>query len=316
LKARRWRWVLWGVLVSLLLAVFGWAPYYLAGLATLRRFTFHDKENAGVDPQALGLAYEASAFKSLDGTELAGWWVPATEPRGTVVLVHGLNRSRIEMVRKTPFLHERGWNALLFDLRHHGASGGSATTFGYKEHEDVLAAAAEARRRAPGPLVLWGVSLGAASAVMAAAQDPQVAGVVCDSTYRSLPDTVRHHLALLRARRSWLKVLPPWPLAEELLFWMGRRGGFDARAVDVVAAAARLGGRPALFVANSEDPRMPMEIAFDLRKAAGEKAEVLVVPGKSHGGAWRDGRAAYSEAVAGLLDAVQAGAAGARVAAR
>ena len=43
--------------------------------------------------------------------------VPAPGARGTVVLVHGLNRSRIENARKLPFLHAQGWNALLFDLR-------------------------------------------------------------------------------------------------------------------------------------------------------------------------------------------------------
>jgi hypothetical protein len=218
-----------------------------------------------------------------------------------------LNRSRIEMARKMPFLHEHGWNALLFDLRHHGESGGDATTFGFKEKEDVRAAVAEARRRSPEPVVLWGVSLGGASVVMAAAEDPSVAGVVCDSSYRDLPDTVRHHLRRVRSWRWWLRIVPPWPLSDEALFWIGRRGGFDPAAVDVRAAAARLNGRPALFVANSEDWRMPKEIAFELQKAAGGKAEVLVVPGKSHGGAWRDGTAAYSAAVAALLEAVQAG---------
>jgi hypothetical protein len=143
---------------------------------------------------------------------------------------------------------------------------------------------------------------------MAAADDPSVAGVVCDSSYRDLRDTVRHHVALFRTFRWWLRIVPPWPLTDQVLFWIGRRGGFDPAAVDVRAAAARLNGRPALFVANSQDRRMPMEIAFDLQKAAGGKAEVLVVPGKSHGGAWRDGTAAYSTAVAGLLEAVRAGA--------
>ena len=38
---------------------------------------------------------------------------------------------------------------------------------------------------------------------------------------------------------------------------------------------------------------MPQQIAFDLSKAAGDRAQVLVVPGNSHGGAWRDGTAAY-----------------------
>ena len=151
--------------------------------------------------------------------------------------------------------------------------------------------------------------------VFAAAEDPQVAGVICDSSYRSLEDTVRHHLQLFRGFRWWLRLVPSWPVADLTVFWMGRRGGFDPAAVDVRAAAQRLGGRPALFVANSEDRRMPKEIAFDLQAAVGPGAEVLIVPGKSHGGAWRDGTAAYEAAAAALLDAAGPGAA-TRLAAR
>ena len=177
-----------------------------------------------------------------------------------------------------------------------------------KEKEDVEAAVRLARERSPGPVVVWGVSLGAASVVFAAAEDPDVAGVICDSSYRSLDDTVRHHLQLFRGFRWWLRIVPNWPVADLTVFWMGRRGGFDPAAVDVRAAAARLTGRPALFVANSDDRRMPKEIAFDLQAAAGPGAEVLIVPGKSHGGAWRDGTAAYEAAAAALLERPRRGA--------
>jgi hypothetical protein len=218
-------------------------------------------------------------------------------------MVHGLNRSRIEMVRRAPFVHRAGWNALLFDLRHHGASGGQATTFGALEREDVKAAVRFARERSPGPVVAWGVSLGGASVVFAAAEDAGVAGVICDSSFRSLDDTVRHHVQLFRGFRWWMRLVPAWPVADLAVFWMGRRGGFDPAAADVQAAAARLAGRPALFVANSDDRRMPKEIAFDLKAAAGPDAEVLIVPGQSHGGAWRDGQAAYEAAAAAVLEA-------------
>jgi pimeloyl-ACP methyl ester carboxylesterase len=297
------------------LFAFGWAPYYLAGIATTRRFQFPDRRNGGLTPKDFHLAYDDVSFTSADDTKLEGWWVPAASPKGTVVMVHGLNRSRIEMVRRVPFLHDAGWNALLFDLRHHGASGGEATTFGAKEKTDVEAAARVARERSPGPVVLWGVSLGGASVVLAAAEDPAVAGVICDSSYRSLSDTVHHHLQLFRHFRWWLRLVPSWPVAELTTFWMGERGGFDPGTVDVQAAAARLAGRPALFVANSEDVRMPKEIAFDLQHAVGPGAEVLIVPGESHGGAWRDGTAAYEAAATRLLAEASHGAP-ARVATR
>ena len=303
------------VVVAFALFAFGWAPYYLAGIATTRRFQFPDRENGGLTPASFQLAYEDVSFASSDGTKLQGWWVPTPAPKGTVVMVHGLNRSRIEMVRRVPFVHAAGWNALLFDLRHHGASAGDRTTFGAKEKGDVEAAARLARERSPGPVVLWGVSLGGASVVLAAAEDPAVAGVICDSSYRSLGDTVRHHLQLFRHWRWWLQIVPRWPVADLTIFWIGRRGGFDPGIVNVQAAAAGLAGRPALFVANSEDVRMPKEIAFDLQAAVGPGAEVLIVPGKSHGGAWRDGTAAYEAAAATLLDAASQQAA-TRVAAR
>jgi pimeloyl-ACP methyl ester carboxylesterase len=282
----------------------GWVPYWLAGIATTRRFQFPDRENAGLTPASFDLAFEEIALRSGDGTEIKGWWVPAAaSPHGSVVMVHGLNRARIEMVKRVPFVHASGWNAILIDLRHHGESGGSATTFGVKEKEDVEAAARFARERSPGPVVLWGVSLGGASVMLAAADDPEVRGVICDSSYRSLADTVRHHLQLFRGFRWWLRPVPTWPTANLALFWMGRRGGFDPAQADVLAAAARLKGRPALFVANSDDRRMPKEIAFDLKAAVGDTASVLIVPGHSHGGAWRDGTAAYEAAAHTLLEA-------------
>jgi pimeloyl-ACP methyl ester carboxylesterase len=288
---------------GLLIFVVGFVPYWLAGLATTRRFQFPDKENANLTPASFELPYGDVAFRAADGTELKAWWVPAASSRGTVVMVHGLNRSRIEMVKRVPFVHLAGWNALLLDLRHHGESGGDATTFGVKEKDDVEAAARFARERAPGPLVLWGVSLGGASVVLAAADDPEVKGVICDSSFRSLYDTVRHHLRLFRGFRWWLRLVPSWPVADLAIYWIGRRGGFDPAESNVEAAAARLRGRPVLFVANSDDRRMPKEIAFDLKAAAGPEAEVLVVPGKSHGGAWRDGTAAYEAAAAVVLQA-------------
>jgi uncharacterized protein len=291
------------VAAGLVLFVFGWAPWWLAGLFTIRKFRYNDRANKDLTPASFSLPFEDVTFNAPDGVALKGWWVPAPGAHGTVILVHGLNRSRLEMVRKVPFVHKQGWNALLFDLRHHGDSGGEVSSFGFFEKQDVHAAVALARSRSPGPVVLWGISLGAASATLAAAEDPQIAGLVCDSTYRSLRDTAAHHLGLFRQFRWWLRIVPTWPVSDEAVFWAGRRGGFDPDAIDIRAAAAHLGGRPCLFVCNSGDRRMPPEIAFELKAAAGPQAQVLVVPGTSHGEAYRDGTAAYESAVAQVLGA-------------
>jgi pimeloyl-ACP methyl ester carboxylesterase len=302
MKLRRWvKRGLLGLLAVVVILVFGVFPYFMASQVTSRRFNFNDRENAGLTPASFQLAFEEVAFQSPDGIPLKGWWAPADHARGTVVLVHGLNRSRIEMVRKVPFLHGLGWNALLFDQRGHGASGGDVRSLGYHEKDDVHAAVAFARGRSAEPVVVWGVSLGAAAGTLAAAEDPGVAALVSDSSFRSLRDTARHHLQLFRRFAWWLRAVPSWPVADEAVFWIGRKARFDPDALDVRAAAARLSGRPALFVCNSGDRRMPPEIAFELKEAAGPRAHVLVIPGTSHGGAWREGTAAYGHAVEELL---------------
>ena len=64
------------------LFAFGWVPWFLAGIATTRRFQFPDKENAGLTPASLQLASEDVTFRSADGVELEGWWVPRTRGEG------------------------------------------------------------------------------------------------------------------------------------------------------------------------------------------------------------------------------------------
>jgi alpha-beta hydrolase superfamily lysophospholipase len=311
------KWTGLGLAACLLVFVFGFVPYWLVGAFTTSKFQMRDKENEGLTPATFQLAFEDVSFSAKDGPALKGWWVPAQDAKGTVVLVHGLNRSRLEMVRKTPFLHEQGWNALLFDLRAHGESGGSLRTLGFYERGDVLAAVELARSRAPGvPVALWGISFGGATAVFAAADDAKVAALVCDSSFRSLRDTTAHHLGLFRQFRWWARLVPTWPVKDEVLFWFERRTGVDPDLLDVQKAAAQLRGRPTLFVANSGDRRMPQEIAFDLQKAAGERAAVLVIPGTSHGGAWREGTAPYEAAVKKVLEEARAGTGPERLAAR
>ncbi len=306
---RALKWTGLALLVGALGFAFGWVPYWLGGVATTRRFQFPDKENAGLTPASFQLPFEDVSFRAPDGVTLQGWWVPAPRARGSVVLLHGLNRSRIEMVRKVPFLHEHGWNALLFDLRHHGTSQGERSTFGWLETGDAVAAASLARAHDAGPVVLWGVSLGAATATLAMAQDPTLAGLVADSSYLTLRHTVLHHVQLFRGFRWWARLIPAWPLGPAVVFWIGQRGRFDPDAIDVGAAAARLGERPSLWVCNSGDRRMPPEVAQALGSAAGPHAVVLTVEGKSHGGAYRDGTQRYQEAVAALLGRVEARAA-------
>jgi lysophospholipase len=102
---------------------------------------------------------------SPDGTRLARYRLtpPHRPPRGTVVLVHGLGEHAGRYAHLAAHLGRRGWAVLAGDLRGHGRSGGQrghARRFG-DYLDDLALLLGDARRSTPGPVVLFGHSLGA-----------------------------------------------------------------------------------------------------------------------------------------------------------
>ena len=100
-----------------------------------------------------------------------------------IVFVHGLNGTRFELLERAAESHQKGYGTLLFDLRNHGESGDAYTTLGVYESQDVCAAAAFVENASPGrPIVFWGVSLGAATALLGANRCRRAEAVIADSS--------------------------------------------------------------------------------------------------------------------------------------
>jgi len=295
-KRRIWR-IIRNVLLILAGLVAGFlflfVPWFFSRLGTRGHFHFPDP-NDGKTPISYGMKFDWVEFNSPDGIPLKGWYVPAPgEARGTIVYCHGLNRTRIEMLPMAGFGHQLGYNGLLFDFRHQGSSGGKVTTLGYMERFDVIAAVHYAldQQHAAQPVIVWGVSMGASAALLAAAATPDIAAVISDSSFLSLGDTVRHHWRLFFH-------LPSFPIADEVLYLLAWRGGFWPSDFDLVKAVTRIGDRPILFVALENDRRMPPWIARELyAHAASPQKAIVVLPGQRHGEAFNLDREQYEAAV-------------------
>jgi alpha-beta hydrolase superfamily lysophospholipase len=299
-KRRIWQ-VIRNVILTLAVLAAGFlflfVPWFFARLATTRRFHYPDP-NDGKTPISYEMNFDWVEFPSPDGVPVKGWYVPvAGAARGTIVYCHGLNRTRIEMLPMAAFGHQLGYDGLLFDFRHQGASGGPLTTLGYEERLDVVGAVHYAldQQHATRPVILWGVSMGAAAALMAAAESPDVAAVISDSSFLSLQDTIEHHWKLFFH-------LPSFPVANEMVQWIAWQGGFRASEFDLVNAVTRIGNRPILFLALQGDRRMPPSIAADLYShAASPYKELVVLPGQRHGEGFNQAREQYEKAVEQFL---------------
>jgi pimeloyl-ACP methyl ester carboxylesterase len=303
--ARIWK-VTWHVLAILagLVVLFFVAvvPWFFTSIITTHRYHFPDP-NDGKSPKSYGMDFQGIQFHSPDGIRLDGWYVPAgPNARGTIIYCHGQNRSKVEMLPMAAFGHERGFNGLLFDFRHQGESGGEISTIGYQERLDVIAAVRYAldQEKAARPIVLWGVSMGASAALMAAAETPEVNAVISDSSFLSFTHVITHHWKLFFH-------LPPFPVAYEIIYWSAWRGGFWPSDFDLEKAVRRIGLRPILYVAVEGDRRMPPSIARTLyTDDPSPLKQIAIVPGRRHGEGFKSGNQPYEEAVRDFLAKVAA----------
>jgi pimeloyl-ACP methyl ester carboxylesterase len=266
-------------------------------LITNSRFQFRERGPKTSD--AAGLSLTPAEFVSQDGISLRGWWNAGEPSKPVIIFVHGLNRSRLEMLERAADASRRGYGVLLFDLRNHGESGRAYTTIGIFESRDVCAASQFVKAEAAGrPQVVWGVSMGASSAILGAKRCPGFSAIISDSSFLSFRDTIGHHLTLLFR-------LPAFPIANLIVAVTSYRLGFDPDDGDVEAAVRSL-NTPILFVAGGADRRMPPALADRMFQAAKSPVkQLLVIPGAGHGEAFATDRMTYLNSVYSFLDRVR-----------
>ena len=301
----RWRRILKRVLVTLvilaLVMIFGVFPVGLAMLVTGAKTRPMDR-NLTETPATFGVQFKDVEFQTSDGVKISGWLVPSRDKRATIVYSHGLFRSRRELLDRAVELIRLGYGALLYDSRNHGLSGPARVGLGYNERLDVEGAVRFLREeeRLPDRIVLFGISMGASAALLAAAETPGAAAVISDSSFLSFKDTVDHHVNLFLR-------LPSFPVANELRFFIEQRAGFDGSQFNALEAVKRIGDRPILFIAAANDRRMPPQIAVQLHEACmSPNKDLLVIDGPGsevHAHAFQANPKLYIERAARFLEA-------------
>jgi fermentation-respiration switch protein FrsA (DUF1100 family) len=214
-------------------------------------------------------------FDTSTGGSVAGWFAPGQRGRGAVLLLHGVRGSRHAMTARSLFLHRRGIATLAIDLPGHGESPAPRITFGANESHGVTAALAWLARRCPGERVgAIGVSLGAASLVLAQPVPPPAA-VVLESMYPTIEEAVADRLA------SHL-CAPAAALAPVLLWQMPWRLGATAAQLHPIDALPSLRS-PLLLAAGDLDRHTTLAETERLYAAARAADKSLwIVPGAGH----------------------------------
>jgi fermentation-respiration switch protein FrsA (DUF1100 family) len=231
-----------------------------------------------------------------DGVKLKGWFVPGELSGGrltaarAIIMVHGTRQNRATpndgLIELTAIFVKAGFAVLGFDMRGMGESTPEPISFGYFEQRDVLGAVDFLQS---GPLPYpqlgrptiiggWGISMGAATLLLATAREQAIKAVVSDCAYSDIIPILQREVHV----RSGLPeaFTPGVLLAARALY------GADYYAVRPVDVVASIAPRPIFFIHGDADQYVPFADMQELADAAqmGFQAHVQTwaVPGVGH----------------------------------
>lgn len=285
--------------IGVCLALGAFALYAAVCAAIADRFTRSRRvasSEAGSNDAAAGLAADQVHFPARDGrARIEAWYLAAKPRRAAVVFVHGKDARRGDELKAPTLalarrLVDSGVSVLMIDLRGHGSSSASRLSYGQLERYDVLGAVDWLLDRGyPSDAIgVLGGSMGAATALLAAADEPMLRALVVDSPFADFAEMIE------RQYRKLSGGLPNWLLPGALLIgrWLS---GTQLRRICPLQAAATLRERAVLVIHSSDDRFIPVQDGHRIAAACG--GELWVTDGPGHLGSYRNAPRAYEERV-------------------
>ena len=248
-------------------------------------------------PAKFGMQFRNVTFPSrVDQVQLKGWFIPGVLPNGkltaqrTIIMVHGNRTNRADkdagLLQLSVDLAQHGFAVLAFDMRGTGESPPAPLSLGYFEQRDVLGAVDFLKSGTPPYPELgrprgiagWGVSMGAATLLLATAQEQAIRAVVSDCAYADIAPLLEREVPKGGHLPSFFT--PGALRAVQALYGIDY---YSVRPLDIVASIAP---RPIYFIHGDQDGFIPhsnmTELAAAAQTAPNARVQTWLVPGADH----------------------------------
>jgi len=152
---------------------------------------YHPARTIRSTPADAKLIYEDVSLETSDKVRISGWWIPAAQPRGTVLFCHGNAGNIGDRLDTYLAINALGFNTFAFDYRGYGTSGGSPSEDGTYEDADAAWNYLVATQGiSPQHIIIWGRSLGGAIAARTAAYH-RAGLVIVESSFTSVKELAK-----------------------------------------------------------------------------------------------------------------------------
>ena len=255
------------MLVAGMIAVLAGVGLFL----TYRIATTNDSIENVTPASYLLASYENLNFTDARGGEHAGWLLVGLKGAPVIILCHGYDSNRSELLSLGTTLQANHFNVYLFNF------GGPRSKDGFSDlgirEASILMSAIARVTKAKGVnshrVGLYGATLGAYAALVAGEENPRVQALVVDNVYERPTQMFDFQVDRLLGGAG-----PLFHLLSRAEF---RLFTFRSLYPDVRAGLSKLAGRPKLFLASENAPALK-KIAEGFYQAAPQPKRLLVLP--------------------------------------
>ena len=269
-------------------------------MADMQKWEEYKKQIGPKKEYLLAQPSEKITIKSRDGLALCGTYFTASEPSDSVAICfHGYTSSAMSNASFASFLHKQGINCLLVDNRSHGESEGQYIGFGVLDRYDCLSWLEYMNNKLGGKarFMLYGVSMGASTALMAAGMDEfpeNVEMIVADCGFTSPEDVFTHILK----RDYKMSKFPVMNINNIICRKKAGYGFGDCTTLETLKKAKC----PVLFVHGKNDDFVPVWMSEKNFEVCTSAKDLLLVENAGHGASYYENSELYESKVSEFLD--------------
>lgn len=242
-------------------------------------------------PADFGLVYEDITLSARAGGEFRAFFIPGTND-ATIIIAPTTTRGRGTRLNLAAMFANHGYAVVTFESRRCAHMG--PISLGYKETDEVgdvldyLLARGDINLDRIG---ITGFSSAGATSIMAAARFPEIAAVAAEGGY---DDFATSSISL--GTGGFLELIYKWSIAASYYVILGMNIN-KLSPLDMIPSIAP---RPILLIYGSKETTLAG--AYRQQAAAGDNAELWVVPDAFHGEYWRKAGDEYEQRLIAFFD--------------
>lgn len=247
--------VLLGILISFIIILVGTLaaiPAYKTGSQVNNHINF----NKYYYPETYGITSSDLSLVTTDGIKIAAHEVYVENPKAVVIFISGIqNPSVTAFYDHARLLSENGYASILYEMRAHGGSEGDLICLGFKEYLDTQAVVNyinSSPNYSNVPIVVYGVSMGGATAINSIGKISDIDGLISISAYSSYEDVFYDSMVKMDAPKLLCNLEKPF-----VRLYLGFKYGFNSYNISPKNEIKNLGGRPALIMHSKGDTQVP-----------------------------------------------------------